>query len=80
MTSPSLRRTSREVIGKAVIFAAAALAFTLAVLGVLLGPLDVSLADILKIFLGSDEPGRVKTGVVLNIRLPNMIMVFFVDA
>ncbi|NRA30880.1 MAG: iron ABC transporter permease [Parvularculaceae bacterium] len=49
-------------------------------MGVLVGPLNVGLVDIGKIIIGSDDVSQVKSGVVLNIRLPRMLLGFFVGA
>jgi iron complex transport system permease protein len=51
-----------------------------AVLGVLVGPLQITLPDVLGILTGSDAAGQVKTGVVLNLRLPRMLLGFAVGA
>jgi len=73
-------KTRRAAIGRFTVVGCALLSLVFAVLGILLGPLEISLSDIVRIFLGSDEVGQVKTGVVLNIRVPRMLLGFAVGA
>jgi iron complex transport system permease protein len=70
----------RALIGRTVVLLCGTLALLFGVLGVLVGPLEVGLSDALAILTGSDAAGQVKTGVVLNIRLPRMLLGFAVGA
>lgn len=75
-----MTRQSRDVVGRLTVAVYASAAVLLAVLGVLWGPLDVSLADMAAILVAPETVSDVKSGVVLNIRLPRMILGFTVGA
>ncbi|WP_148235295.1 FecCD family ABC transporter permease [Parvularcula bermudensis] len=80
MNKPKVNPTRRTARGRVVVLSCGVLALVFGVLGILLGPLKVSLPDVLAILTGSDIAGQVKTGVVLNIRLPRMVLGFAVGA
>lgn len=71
-TSPAL--SPREQRGRAAILACLAAAVILAVLGILAGPLSISLGEAVGILTGSEEVSAVKRGVLLNIRMPRVLL------
>ncbi|MEO0464971.1 MAG: iron ABC transporter permease [Pseudomonadota bacterium] len=85
-TAPSRLKSARARQGMLVLAGSGGLAILGAIMGIVLGPLDIGLADLMNVLASNvgladaSEVSLVKKGVIENIRAPRVLLAIFVGA